>query len=297
MASVRRVAALSCQSLTLSLTLWIGGCASSGTVTGALVATSTYSRLERLLPADALLLGEQHDAPDHQRIHREVIEALAARGALAAVVIEMAEQGTSTAGLLPGANEAAVRQALKWSDQAWPWPAYGPAVMAAVRAGVPVLGGNLPLARLRESMADAALDARLSVAALQAQQQAIRLGHCNALPESQIAPMARMQIARDLAMARRILQAAAPGKTVLLLAGSGHVDRQLGVPVHLPQGFKVRAIELRAARDQDASGASVNYDASWSTPAVPEKDYCADFRRPASAPTPTPSPVPAPAAR
>ena len=97
---------------------------------------ATQQRLDTLLPADALLLGEQHDAPDHQRIHQTVVQALAARGELAALALEMAEQGHSTAGLAREANEELVRAALHWDNAAWPWAAYGPAVMAAVRAGV-----------------------------------------------------------------------------------------------------------------------------------------------------------------
>ena len=50
-------------------------------------------RAMALLPADALLLGEQHDAAEHQAIERETVEALAARGRLAALAIEMAEEG------------------------------------------------------------------------------------------------------------------------------------------------------------------------------------------------------------
>ena len=70
---------------------------------------ATQQRLDTLLPADALLLGEQHDAPDHQRIHQTVVQALAARGELAALALEMAEQGHSTAGLAREANEELVR--------------------------------------------------------------------------------------------------------------------------------------------------------------------------------------------
>ena len=60
------------------------------------VPDDAVSRVDALLPADAILLGEQHDSPDHQRIHRQVIDALVARGALAAVALEMAPQGGST---------------------------------------------------------------------------------------------------------------------------------------------------------------------------------------------------------
>ena len=77
---------------------------------------------------DVLLLGEQHDAPEHQQLHLHVVQALAARRAASRhVALEMAEQGVSTAGLPRDAPEAAVRAALRWDEQAWPWPAYGPA--------------------------------------------------------------------------------------------------------------------------------------------------------------------------
>src|SRR5690606_16822579 len=112
-------------------------------------------------------------------------------GALAAVVVEMAEAGRDTQALARDASENAVREALGWEQPgaAWPWPTYGPVVMAAVRAGVPVFGGNLPRAEMRPAMADAALDQTLSGAALERQRAAVREGHCGLLPEAQIAPM------------------------------------------------------------------------------------------------------------
>ena len=256
------------------------------------------ARVHALLPLDALLLGEQHDAPDHQRIHREVIETLAARGALAAVVLEMAMQGNSTASLAgPGSNsgkgdkydkkasEAAVRAALKWDEKAWPWAAYAPAIMAAVRVGVPVMGSNMPRAQMGAAMQQPDLDQRLNGPALKAQQQLIRIGHCDLLPESQISPMTRIQIARDVAMANVIAQAhanaalaASPAKTVVLLAGSGHVDRTLGVPLHLPSGLKAKSVLLVAGSESDAGGKASDFDAVWTAAPVPAKDYCAGLK-------------------
>lgn len=58
-------------------------------------------RVAALQPVDALLLGEQHDAPEHHAIERETVEALVARGHLAALALEMAEEGRSTAALAP----------------------------------------------------------------------------------------------------------------------------------------------------------------------------------------------------
>ena len=205
------------------------GCAGHS---GVVPSDQWPAQLESALPTDVLLLGEQHDAPDHQRLQREAVAWLASRGQLAALVMEMAERGRSTQGLPRDASEAQAQAALQWDDAAWPWKAYGPVVMAAVGAGVPVLGGNLPRTRMRAAMADATLDQHLPAPALAEQQQAMRDGHCGLLPESQIAPMARIQIARDASLAQTAQEALRSGQTVLLVAGNGHVLRHLGVPTH-----------------------------------------------------------------
>lgn len=239
-----------------ALALLVSACASPG----GPQATDWPASVDVTTPAsDVLLLGELHDDPRHQRWHREAVAMLASRGRLAALALEMAERGGTTAGLPADAGEEAVRQALRWDDAAWPWAAYGPAVMAAVRAGVPVLGANLPRAQMRPAMADASLDQRLPAAELERQRQAVRDGHCGLLPAAQVAPMTRVQVARDAAMAEVLRHAARPGQTVVLLAGSGHVDPQVGVPRHLPPSLTVRPL-------------------AWPAPAGPAKDYCAQLQ-------------------
>lgn len=260
----------------------------AGCATPAPLGAAAQARLATLLPADALLLGEQHDAPAHQQLQRQAVQWLAARGELAALALEMAEQGRSTAGLPRDASEADVQHALAWRDAGWPWQTYRPVVMAAVRAGVPVLGANLPAARQREAMRDAALDARLPPAALAEQQQRMRDGHCGLLPESQIGPMTRVQIARDIAMADTVRAARQPGRTVLLVAGNGHVHRALGVPLHLPPDLTAKVLSAQSGQAQAAIDSEVTdtlpahtsgADLLWPTPPVPPRDYCAELRR------------------
>lgn len=235
-------------------------------------------RLQALLPADVLLLGEQHDAPEHQRLQREAVQWLAARGLLAAVVLEMAESGHSTRGLPRDATEAQAQAALQWNDAAWPWKAYGPVVMAAVAAGVPVLGGNLPRSALRATLAQEAWDQHLPAPALQRQYQALRDGHCGLLPEAQIAPMARVQIARDARMARTAQEALQPGQTVLLIAGAGHVLRSLGVPTHWPERLRSKVLLAQAGIAQAAIKTEAN--AVVETPPLPPGDPCEALRQP-----------------
>lgn len=236
--------------------------------------------LDDLLPTPLLLMGEQHDAPEHQRLQQATVRALAQRGQLAALVIEMAEQGRQTTGLPADVDETRVRERLDWvtdSPGGWPWTTYGPVVMAAVRAGVPVLGGNLPRAQMRAAMANEMLDGALPAGALRQQRDNIREGHCGLLPESQIAPMTRIQIARDQSLARTALAAIQPGQTVLLVAGNQHVRRDLGVPQHLPatQAHQVVVALARQAEPAAEAGAA---DRVWDTPPRPPRDHCAEMK-------------------
>ena len=233
---------------------------------------------QQIRPTDALLLGEQHDAPQHQDIQTQVVAWLAGQGLLAALTLEMAKQGGSTQGLSAQASAAQVQTAMGWDERAWPWAAYGPAIMAAVRQGVPVFGANLSSADLRAAMQDRSLDQTLNETALSTQQQRIRDGHCQLLPESQIAPMTRIQIARDRAMAQTIGRVALAGRTVVLLAGHGHVVRSLGVPQHLPASLTVSSVQLLAGAAQDGSAAGADFDQIWPTGPIPQRDYCAEFK-------------------
>ena len=234
-----------------------------------LVACASRPATPSLAQGEAalLLVGEQHDEPVHHEQEREIVQALAVRGELAALALEMADSGASTIGLGPQATQEDVRRALRWDAEGWRWSDYAPAVMAAVATGVPVVGINLERSHLRAAMGDAGLDGLLPGPAIKAQQQAIRDGHCGLLPESQITPMTRMQIARDRHMAAGLAQLAVPGKTVLLIAGAGHVDAQVGVPRHLPEGLASRSIVLET------------------TPG-PKRDYCEDLRRQLDQPAP-----------
>lgn len=273
----------------LAATLLLAGCGSTpaaGPTPTATPPTVTAAELpgelQRLGPARLLLLGEQHDADAHQALEQATVAHLAGAGRLAALVLEMADRGQHTRGLPPDASETEVRARLSWNDEGWPWTRYGPVVMAAVRAGVVVLGGNQPRAEMRAAMADTSLDGRLAPEALARQQDLIRAGHCDLLPAHQLAPMARIQIARDRAMADAVAEAVAStveGQVVMLVAGTEHVRRGLGVPAHLsaPLAASTRVVVMQAgAPGRPGDGEA---DRLWLTPATPPVDHCAELRQ------------------
>jgi uncharacterized iron-regulated protein len=273
------------RSLSLIAIFLVAGCAVNSPVGSPFDA-------EHWQGVDALLVGEQHDAPEHQRVQRELVQNLAARRALASVVLEMAERGASTAALGADAGEQAVQAALRWPQAGWNWPTYAPVVMAAVRAGVPVVGGNLPRNEIRSAMQKPGLQDDLlragGATAVQAQLDAVREGHCNLLPASQLEPMLRVQVARDQALAQTVAEQVAAraqsDQLVLLIAGATHVDARVGVPLYLPAALKLKTLQLAADGAQAAikteamQRSESGFDTRWTTAAPPPKDYCAALR-------------------
>lgn len=196
-----------------------------------------------LADAAVLIFGEQHDQPDQQRQVAAEVRDRAAAGTLAAVVLEMADRGRDTRALPADASEAQVREALAWNG--WPWEAYADVVLHAVRARVPVYGGNLPRSAMRDAMRDETLDAQVGDTVRELLAREVRDGHCGLLPTSQEPGMVRIQIARDRSMAATVAQAhadAAPARDVLLLTGAQHASRDRGVPRHLPPGTPTRIV-------------------------------------------------------
>ncbi len=256
--------------LLLCATLAIAGCSTS--------TRSPQNLSQRWIQASYWLLGERHDAPEHQQLAADTLQTLAQSGRLRALVLEMAERGRSTEGLPANAQEGMVRAALLWNEASWPWAAYSAPIMTAVRAGIPVAGANLSRTQMHDAMKNEAIDATVTGLTREMHMKNVRDGHCNLLPEAQIGPMARVQIARDQSMASTLQQfqeSAGPGQVTVLLAGSVHVDNTVGVPMHLPSGSAISVLMLAGGADVPDRLAPPGYDAVWPTPPVPDKDYCA----------------------
>lgn len=232
--------------------------------------------------ASVLIFGELHDQPDQQRQVADEVKRLAAAGQLAAVVLEMAEAPKRTDGLDRGATEAEARHALGW--QGWDWPTYAAVVMNAVRAGVPVAGGNLPRTELRAAMGDAALDGRVADEVRARLAEAVREGHCGLLPEAQVPGMVRVQIARDRSIAQVVAdraRAAPAEQTVVLLTGAQHASRDRGVPLHLARIDPQLAVRVVLFGD---GASALQGDERRDAVFTPQEDHCENLRRRLAAP-------------
>ena len=109
-----------------------------------------------------------------------------------------------------------------------------------------------------------------------AQEREIELGHCGALPRSLWAGMARGQFARDAVMAQ-LLQANATQGAVLL-AGNGHVRRDIGVPRWLAALAPQTLLSVGFVEPEHASDAGARFDAVVVTAPATRADPCEAFR-------------------
>lgn len=257
-----------------------------------------------------VLLGEKHDNPRHHEHQAALLEAMVDAGRRPAVVWEMLDDDQSAAledFLASGSPDAnALGEAVGWSESGWPpWRIYQPIAEVGVAAGLPMLAGSHPGARIRALMQGevelppAVLG--LDVPLLPEQRAAMRTeaieAHCRMLPEAMIEPMVGVQIAKDARMAGTLIEGAALSSTdgAVLIAGSGHVRRDRGVPFHLAHRvpaaptlaiafFEVdRAGEAPAdyAFDEETEGARdpggappLPFDYVWFTPRVDSEDPC-----------------------
>ena len=249
--------------------------------------------LERLAARRYVLLGEKHDNPDHHRLQAWVVGELVTAGRQPAVAFEMfrADQSEAIARHLaasPG-DARGLADALDWRRSGWPaWSMYEPIVERALR-------GKLSLIAANPSAAATSTLRRGGVAALEPAEVTrlgldrplpddvreglatqIRDGHCGQLPERAIEPFIVVQRARDAHMAAAMREAGAGG--AVLIAGTGHVRRDMGVPRLLPEGetASLAFVEVRTGM----SGPPVfPVDYVWLTPRMDDHDPCERFRK------------------
>ena len=267
----------------------------------------TGALIESLRHAYFRLLGEVHDNPDHHAIQAELLEAIAAGGLKPVVAFEQFDrefdavlQQRLVSGKL-GPDDVAA--AVHFDYKGWNWDFYRPLVAIALRHGMPLRAANLSrkaaaeiakkgMAALEPSrIAALRLESAWNTEREQALREIIREGHCGALPESILPAMAAAQRVRDATMAETLLEASRDG--AVLIAGNGHVRRDLAVPIYLAaaaaaekSSCAVGILEVDAEEQQpeaylqSAASRVPLYDFVCFTPRWDRPDPCAAFSTP-----------------
>lgn len=237
--------------------------------------------VQRLAVAPRVLVGEQHDNPDHHALELWLLRALEQQRPQGSLLLEMLEpaQQTRVDALKPSATlPVDLVQALQWQS-GWDWALYGPIVRHALAQPYPVLAANLDRDEVREIYRQVPkLQGPRATASTvtEALLDQVREGHCGLLPESQMPAMLAVQQQRDRRIAQRLVQAPTPA---MLLAGAYHVRKDMGVPLHLLDlGVEKGTQVLMLAQVGQVVEPGIA-DFVWFTAAVAEQDYCAGMRK------------------
>jgi len=251
----------------------------------------------RARTAEVIYLGEEHDNPHHHIHQRQILEAMLAAGArpaLAFEMLDMGQQGTVDQSLAEGLGQIELGARLGWRARGWPdFEMYWPLFDLAERYGLDVVAADLDpvVARriAREGLAGAGRADLASLLPPDAEREAriartIRDAHCNLLPESQLPSMVEAWHARNVTMARRIVQALERHRQVVVIVGSGHQGPG-GLPSQLEAlrpGSRHLVVEIVEEPLTEASRhVSLLAHFVWVTPAVERPDPCAPLRPPA----------------
>lgn len=241
----------------------------------AFVAADEVS--QRAATARHIILGETHDNPEHHRLQRVVLEAIAARGARRVLAMEQFDAEHQEAIDVAGTKQPGVEamaDAGRFDRAGWNWPLYRPLVEFALARGWPLVAANLSREHTRLIVGDPTRSGLPAAdpALRDALERDIVEGHCGKRPaKPRLAGMVEAQRARDVRMADIL---AARGATVLI-AGNGHARRDRGVPLYLKAQD---VVSIGFVEVQEGRLSPVDYPAAfdylWFTPRFARADPC-----------------------
>jgi len=250
---------------------------------------------EQRLRGDAIvLLGEVHDNAEQHRLRLALLRRAFAAGWRPAIAMEQFDRERQAdieraRRERPGDAQHVIDVAAA-RPSGWSWDSYRPFVALALEYDVALIAANLSRADAKRiagggyagvfdaaSLAGLGLDRPIPADWQAAQEREIDAGHCHALPQSSWPALARVQFARDAVMAAGLREHSAG---VVLLAGNGHVRRDLGVPRWLSAADQSRAFSVGFVEEGDPKGLGEAFDAVVRTARAERGDPCAAFESP-----------------
>ncbi|MDP1610872.1 MAG: ChaN family lipoprotein [Sulfuritalea sp.] len=260
------------------------------------VAAQTFTDetelLRRAASAEALLLGETHDNPEHHRLQAKVLQARLAAGARPALLMEQFDVG----------QQAAIDEARKAGKdpaalmRGWDGTLYQPLVALADRAQLPLRAANLPRDTtrpiVREGFATLAVgeQRRLGLLAVWDETREaymaglIEASHCGMISPQTRDGLVRAQRLRDATLADSALDQLDQG--VVFILGRGHARRDVAVPRYLEarrpgtRVLSVGFVEVGAGMtaptqyETERIGGIAPFDILWFTPRAERTDPC-----------------------
>ncbi|WP_295998590.1 ChaN family lipoprotein [Rugamonas sp.] len=237
-----------------------------------------------------LLLGEVHDNSQGQRLRFEELRRRVEAGWRPAIAMEQFDRESQP--LLDEAQKGCIDAACMIQvvgGPKWDWQQYYPLIDMAISYRLPLIAANLSRADASRvvrngvasafdaaAVADYHLAQPLPADIRSGQQREIVQGHCGMLSDSMVGGMVDAQVARDIWMARLIL--AQRPRDVVLIAGNGHVRKDIGVARWLAVAAPALTVRSIAYLEGDAAAPAGAYDATRKLAALTRPDPCAALK-------------------
>lgn len=264
-----------------------------GTAAGVELDPNPLAILHAIQGHRVVLLGEVHDSAAQHALRTAALRQWVVAGARPAIAFEQFDrerQADIERARRERPKDVDYLIAQAKSDPAWQWRYYRPFVALALEYDLPIVAANLSRGDAMRvaiegwpAIFDPATRSELRLDALPADfrrkhENAIAIGHCNLLPADALPARARAQMARDIVMAQSIRPYLERG--VVLLAGNGHVRRDIGVPFWLMASERRSIVSigmLERETDDSASESAAAYNAYVITERAERADPCKDL--------------------
>ena len=264
--------------LALLSTALLGGCASE------------QAAAPGAAPPQVWLMGEVHDNASGHRLRYEALRRQVEAGWRPAVAMEQFDREAQAA-LSKAQNDCASAECViaAMAGPRWDWSQYRPVIELALTYHLPLIAANLSRADasrtvregVKASFDDATVQAyglarALPEAIVDAQQREIMAGHCNLLPQAVAGGMVQAQVARDIWMAK-IIRDQLP-RDVVLLAGNGHVRKDIGVGHWIQAVAPPLAVRSEAYLEEGSAAVAGAFDVMHMVAPQSRPDPCEDVK-------------------
>lgn len=238
-----------------------------------------------LMERPVVLLGEVHDNAAQHAMRARALRALLEAGARPALLMEQFDrerQADLDAALArPGATADQVIAAATPADpamQGWTWPFYEPYIALAIAYRLPIVAVNVSRTDTRRVLTDGlpslGFDPNVPADIEAAQARAIVDAHCGMIDTAQAGRMVGAQVARDQFMARAVEANVVRG--AVLIAGNGHVRRDIGVPRWMNEATRARSVSIGLLEPDDPNASA--FDVVFTTAVQSRPDPCESMR-------------------
>jgi uncharacterized iron-regulated protein len=260
--------------------LALAGCSSKQTV--------TYTGPSAASNPQVLLLGEVHDNKEGHKLRFDDLRQRVEAGWRPVIAMEQFDRETQD--LLNDAQKGCLDASCVirvMHSKRWDWQLYHPIIQLALTHQLPLIAANLSRADaskvVRDGVASSFDAATVSAYKLKdplpsdlrrGQEKAIQEGHCNMVSDIMLPGMVNAQVARDIWMAKLIREQ--QPRDVVLIAGNGHVRKDIGVPRWL--NAMEPKLNVRAIGFVEPDGLQGSYDEIRKVQAQKRPDPCAKFK-------------------